>query len=305
MNLEWYYTFLKVAKYENYRKAASEIFTTQTTVFNHIKNLENFLNIKLFEQNGRNIILSNDGKAFYPIAVETISTYEKGINRIKNVNKYDCTLNIVVNTYVDTYIIPKFLPFFFAAAPHINVSFSVADQSMASDIREGRFDLGITRDLNGLKDLSHKNICEGQVKLFVPNTPENGNIHDEIEYLKKYRVFCNNHPTYWEKLKEDIYNIVPQVDFCSISSVSATENLIKSNQGISYLPTYIFRDGHNDSVKFINSEQIEAPYSITYVVWKSENKEIQLFIDLFSMFITNELTNSGSTDNCEQRAFTI
>lgn len=50
MNLEWYYTFLVVAKYQNYRKAADELFITQTTVFNHIKNLEGLLGVNLFEQ---------------------------------------------------------------------------------------------------------------------------------------------------------------------------------------------------------------------------------------------------------------
>ena len=64
MNLEWYYTFIVVAKYENYRKAADELFITQTSVFNHIKNLENLLKIKLFEAKGRNIVLTDDGKIF-------------------------------------------------------------------------------------------------------------------------------------------------------------------------------------------------------------------------------------------------
>jgi LysR family transcriptional repressor of citA len=87
VNLEWYYTFLVVAKHENYRKAAEELFITSTSVFNHIKNLENLLKVKLFEQNGRNIILTEDGKNFFPIATKTITTYEKGIYEMKNSKK--------------------------------------------------------------------------------------------------------------------------------------------------------------------------------------------------------------------------
>lgn len=288
MNLEWYYTFLKVAKLENYRKSASELFVTQTTVFNHIKNLEYTLNIKLFEQNGRNIQLSDDGKKFLPIAMETIQTYEKGLSKIKNIHKYDCTINIAISTYVETFLIPKFLPVFFKAAPHINVSISVKDHGITSKVREGRYDIGITRELGGLKEISHKSICEGRVKLCVPNIAENINIDDEIEYFKKYRVFSNNHPTYWEKLSSDIYAVNPDVDFCSLSSVNATVNLIQSNQGISYLPAYILKDTNNKYVKFINSKHIEEPYSETFIVWKNCDKEIQLFIELFSNYIASE-----------------
>src|SRR5471030_1009431 len=118
MNLEWYYTFIVVAKYENYRKAADELFITQTSVFNHIKNLENLLKIKLFEAKGRNIALTDDGKFFYSIATKTISTYEKGIYEMKNSKKkYSFRLNVVVTSYIASYLMPKFLPIFFEVAP--------------------------------------------------------------------------------------------------------------------------------------------------------------------------------------------
>ncbi|PRX29915.1 LysR family transcriptional regulator [Orenia metallireducens] len=288
MNLEWYYTFLKVAKYENYRKAATELFTTQTTVFNHIKKLEGFLNVELFDNVGRNIILNENGKLFYPIAIETITTYERGLSRIKNSNKYDYNLNIAVTTYIASYIIPKFLPIFFKVAPNINISIFVVDKSMAREVEEGRYDIGITRELSGLKNLSYQRICEGQIKLVVPDIAENKNINDEIEYFKKYRIFSDNHPTYWKELKSDILKLVSKADFCSISSVNATENLIKSKQGISYLPTYILKDGDNEHIKFLNSKHIKDPISFTYMLWNKESSEIQLFLKLFSRFIKNE-----------------
>jgi len=288
MNLEWYYTFLEVAKYENYRKAAAELFTTQTTVFNHIKKLESFLNIELFDNVGRNIILNENGKSFYPIAIETITTYEKGLSRIKNSNKYDYNLNIAVSTYIASYIIPKFLPIFFKAAPNINISIFVVDKSMAREVEEGRYDIGITRELSGLKNLSYQRVCEGQVKLIVPDMAENKNVKDEIEYFKKYRIFSNNHPTYWKDLKNDILKLVPKADFCDISSVTVTENLIKSKQGISYLPTYIFKDGDNRNIKFLNSKYIKEPTSFTYMLWNKDSSQIQLFLEMFSIFIKKE-----------------
>lgn len=288
MNLEWYYTFLTVAKYENYRKAADELFSTQTTVFNHIKNLENFLNVRLFRPVGRNIILTENGKTFYSVAIETINTYESGLFKIKNSNKYDSKLNIAVTTYIASYIIPKFLPIFFETAPNINISISVVDKSMTRYIEEGKYDLGIHRQFSNTKNLNYETVCEGKIKLVVPNIAENNHLESELDYFKKYRIFSENHPDYWNKLKKKIYELVPESDIFSISSVNATESLIKANQGISYLPIYIFKDDCTDKVKFINSKHIEDPISFTYVTWKKETPEILLFLKLFSEFIKHE-----------------
>lgn len=114
MNLEWYYTFLVVAKYQNYRRAADELFITQTSVYNHVKNLEALLGVELVETSGRNITLTEAGQFFCKIAKETITTYENGLYVIKNMkSSYKTTLKIVVTTYIDNYLIPKFLSIFF------------------------------------------------------------------------------------------------------------------------------------------------------------------------------------------------
>lgn len=84
MNLTWYYTFLIVAKYQNYHKASKDLFITQTTVYNHIKNLESLLNVKLVKSIGKNIMLTKEGHEFIPLAQKTIKVYEKGIFTIKN-----------------------------------------------------------------------------------------------------------------------------------------------------------------------------------------------------------------------------
>lgn len=288
MNLEWYYTFLTVAKYENYRKASEELFSTQTTLFNHIKNLEIFLNIKLFKQIGRNIILTEEGKFFYSVALETIETYEKGLLKIKNIDKYTSNLNVAVTTYIASYLIPKFLPIFFEAAPNINISVSIVDNMLARSVEEGRCDIGIDRQVPNIKSLFYENVCEGKIKLVVPNNAENNKISDELEYLKKYRIFTDNHPIYWENLKDRILELEPKAELVSIESVNATENLIKSNQGISYLPIYIFKDNPSDKIKFINSKFIEDPISFTYVMWKTDTPEINLFLELFSEFVKKD-----------------
>lgn len=289
MNLEWYYTFLVVAKYQNYRKAADELFITQTTVFNHIKNLEGLLGVNLFEQFGRNIILTESGKYFYPIAQKTINVYEQGLYDMKNMGTTKRTkLNLAVTTYIDGYLLPKFLPILFNAAPQIDIATTVLDQYIPQAIEDNQYDIGIDRREPNTTKVQYKNVCEGRIQLAVPNLPENDSLISEDDFFKKYRVITDNHPTYWDSLKTSINNLYSDANFVSISSVRATEDLISANQGVSYLPVYIVKGSNQSKIRLIAPQKIESPISFTYLIWKKESSAIHTFIKLFEDFITKE-----------------
>lgn len=289
MNLEWYNTFLVVAKYENYRKAADELFITQTTAFNHIKNLEGLLGVSLFEQSGRNIILTEAGKYFYPIAQETIRVYEQGLYDMRNMGTIKRTkLKIAVTTYIDNYLLPKFLPVLFSAAPQIDIATTVLDQYIPQAVEDNQYDIGIDRREPNTARIQYKNVCEGRIQLAVPDLPENDLLIKEEDFFRKYRVITDNHPTYWDSLKNSIKSVYPNADFVSISSVRATEDLISANQGVSYLPVYIVKGKDQSKIRLIAPQKIESPVSFTYLIWKKESPALHTFIKLFEDFIAKE-----------------
>lgn len=289
MNLEWYYTFLVVAKYQNYRKAADELFITQTSVFNHVKNLEALLGVDLVETSGRNIILTEAGQHFCTIAKDTISTYENGLYAMKNIKaNYKTTLKIVVTTYIDNYLLPKFLPIFFEEEPNINISTTVLEDYIPQAIMNGEYDIGIDRKEPLIKKVQYKNVCEGKIQLAVPNITENDNLLTEKEYFQKYRILSNNHPIYWEDLEKSIIKLYPESNFVSISSVRSTEDLIKANQGVSYLPIYIIKGLQQSEIKLIEPKDIIPPVSFTYLIWKKDSPYINTFNELFEEFVKHE-----------------
>ncbi|WP_338469392.1 LysR family transcriptional regulator [Niallia sp. XMNu-256] len=67
-------TFLAIIEYKNYSRAAESLNVTQPTVTARIKNLENELNCKLFNREGKYVTLTNEGKVFVEYAT-SILTY--------------------------------------------------------------------------------------------------------------------------------------------------------------------------------------------------------------------------------------
>ena len=67
-------TFLAIIEYRNYSRAAESLNVTQPTVTARVKNLENELNCKLFNRDGKNVSLTDEGKIFVEYAT-SILTY--------------------------------------------------------------------------------------------------------------------------------------------------------------------------------------------------------------------------------------
>ncbi|MDR1801456.1 MAG: LysR family transcriptional regulator [Lachnospiraceae bacterium] len=74
--------FLVLAKINHYGKASNELFISQSTLFTHIRLLENELGVTLFDRKGKKIELSENGKIFALHAkniIDSINDFEQTI----------------------------------------------------------------------------------------------------------------------------------------------------------------------------------------------------------------------------------
>lgn len=241
----------------------------KTAVFNQIKSLEKVLNITLFQRAGCNITLTPAGLQLYYIATETVNCIENGINIMKNTrSNFTTQIRIAALSYIVSYLMPKFLPIFLQVAPHIDVKVSIEDHDLEPKILNNLYDIGIQRKVTTSKQLKSKKICEGSIRLIVPNKRENHYFRTESDYFNKYPVICDNHPVYWKDLKSDIFSAEPNSKCLSVASVNATESMIQANQGVSYLPLYILKNNDLSLIKVFDSVTIAPPISFTYLLWK-------------------------------------
>ena len=95
INLELYRIFKIVADEENLSKASEILHISQPAVTKHIKNLENQLNVKLFNRSKYGMILNENGKRLYSQIKEAIEILSKS-DSIFNTHK-EIKLGVHVN----------------------------------------------------------------------------------------------------------------------------------------------------------------------------------------------------------------
>ena len=112
--------FEAAARKLSHRAAAEELNVTHPAISHQIKNLEEHLGVKLFNRDGRNVVLSEEGEIFYPYVLEALELLAKGVSAVRNAKE---TLPLKVQTYVTFSIrwLARRLPVFHNDFPNVNV----------------------------------------------------------------------------------------------------------------------------------------------------------------------------------------
>ncbi|MDY0103619.1 MAG: LysR substrate-binding domain-containing protein [Lentimicrobium sp.] len=114
--------FITVAENLSFSKAAKELFISQPAVTNHIKELENKLNISLFERKGNRIYLTEAGKLTYDRLKSIRQLYRDMEFDLERMNDtFKGTLRIGASSTIAQYVVPKVMAAFYKRYPKINI----------------------------------------------------------------------------------------------------------------------------------------------------------------------------------------
>ena len=106
MDIQMYRSFLVVAKCRNFTQTAKYLNFTQPTITNHIQALEQLYGTTLFTREGKNVYLTDAGRAFVPLVEKLLSDYNTGLDAMRNFNQKKKQLRIAISTqFINYYLI--------------------------------------------------------------------------------------------------------------------------------------------------------------------------------------------------------
>lgn len=165
---------IAIAKYGNITKAAQSLFISQPSLSKYLKNLENNLNIRLFNRLGNRFILTFAGESYIKNAKEIILIKERLLSELRDISEFKRgKLNVAFTYTRGSYMIPETIPVFKAAYPHIDINL-IEDSS------------------SNLENL----LLNGDAHIAILNTPITSNDLDYISLGNEEIVLLSNikHP---------------------------------------------------------------------------------------------------------------
>jgi len=111
--------FLKAKELLNFTEAASALFISQSTLSQQIKQLEDELQVPLFNRIGKRITLTEAGKLFSVYAQQSISKAADGLEVLKDLNTLETGKIAIGVTYALRHVVTKALIVFSSEFPKI------------------------------------------------------------------------------------------------------------------------------------------------------------------------------------------
>lgn len=136
--------FESIGRKQSFTKAAEELHLTQPTVSMQVKKLSNILDVKLFEQVGRQVYLTEAGRYLYESAkkiLAELSNTEEQINRVKGVAGGSVKFSVISTSQ---YFVPRVIHNFMENYPNVSVSMQVGNREhLVKRINENKDDFYI------------------------------------------------------------------------------------------------------------------------------------------------------------------
>ncbi len=163
------YVFKVVAEKLSFTRAAKELFLSQPSVTNHIKELEKEAGEALFERLGNAIRLTPAGELFYQYTLNIHGLYKELDEKINILKKSEAgNLKLGASTTVSHYILPKILSSFKVRFPNVNLSLQNGNSEQIEKLLiEKKIDLGIIEGNSNLPQIKYEDFLRDEIVLVV------------------------------------------------------------------------------------------------------------------------------------------
>lgn len=164
--------FLEAAKTENFTEAGRSLSLTQPAVSMQIRSLENYLQLELFERDGRNIRLTKAGQALVPMAQQIVQMAISAEENIRASNgRVVGNLTIGCSTASGKYILPHVVARFQRLYPDVHVAIPVVSRERVLDgVTSGEYDVGVVGRRAPGADIHYFPFFTDRLVLIVPTS---------------------------------------------------------------------------------------------------------------------------------------
>ncbi|RKP54052.1 LysR family transcriptional regulator [Cohnella endophytica] len=149
VNIENIEAFVYVIHCGSFNKAAEALYLSQPSVTARIQSLERELDCRLFDRQGKQIQITEEGKRFLPYAQQLLLTYQKGKLHVHRKKSLPQEFRIGCTVSVSNYTIPELLPGLKSRFPdtRFKIVTGVTDD-IVNKVLNKEVDIGFVRNVN-------------------------------------------------------------------------------------------------------------------------------------------------------------
>ena len=282
-------TFLQVAQYQSFSKAARHLGYSQAAVTIQIKQLEQELGVHLFDRIGKQISLTHQGQVFYQYAVSIRNELEQAKNAVSDPSTLSGKLCLGTIESICASIFPDLLAEYHRLHPEVTISIVTDSPGVLLDrMNENTIDIVYLLDRRIYDNRWCKTLEEPEENIFVASPDHELALAKrelELDEVLRFPFFLTEKDaSYRHMLEQYLASINRSVKpFLEIGSTEFIIHMLLTNTGISFLPKFtVQRELQQKQLTALNVRgfQMQTWRQIFYHKDKWVTKEMQEFLRL-------------------------
>ena len=282
-------TFLQVAQYQSFSKAARHLGYSQAAVTIQIKQLEQELGVHLFDRIGKQISLTHQGQVFYQYAVSIRNELEQAKNAVSDPSTLSGKLCLGTIESICASIFPDLLAEYHRLHPEVTISIVTDSPGVLLDrMNENTIDIVYLLDRRIYDNRWCKTLEEPEENIFVASPDQELALAKrelELDEVLRFPFFLTEKDaSYRHMLEQYLASINRSVKpFLEIGSTEFIIHMLLKNTGISFLPKFtVQRELQQKQLTALNVRgfQMQTWRQIFYHKDKWVTKEMQEFLRL-------------------------
>ena len=282
-------TFLQVAQYQSFSKAARHLGYSQAAVTIQIKQLEQELGVHLFDRIGKQISLTHQGQVFYRYAVSIRNDLEQAKNAVSDPSTLSGKLCLGTIESICASIFPDLLAEYHRLHPEVTISIVTDSPGVLLDrMNENTIDIVYLLDRRIYDNRWCKTLEEPEENIFVASPDHELALAKrelELDEVLRFPFFLTEKDaSYRHMLEQYLASINRSVKpFLEIGSTEFIIHMLLKNTGISFLPKFtVQRELQQKQLTALNVRgfQMQTWRQIFYHKNKWVTREMQEFLRL-------------------------
>lgn len=276
LELRHLHYFKVLAEELHYRKASEKLYISQSALSQQIKQLEEILQISLFERTNKKVLLSKAGGILYNDVVQLMTKLDSTITNLELLQKGN-TGQLVIGFVASAMysVLAGLLKKFNQAHPGIKFQLEeLTNKEQLSALQKDEIDVAFMRSNRVEPGMQLKSVLKETFSLVLPvDHPMTARKFKHIGQLKDehFILYPNDQSqSYYQQIINLCadHGFTPKISHKSIHA-PAIFKLVENGMGLSIIPTSLSTDS-NPNVRFIELKNVPQKTEL-YAVWKKEN----------------------------------
>ena len=236
-------TFIRVAQFKSFSRAAESLGYSQSAVTVQIRQLEEELNTRLFDRMGKRIALTDTGERFFSHACDVISQVNQARMSVAATTELHGTLHIGTIESLTCLKLPAVLHRYRQHHPKVSIHITVGEpEELIEQMERGELDMIYVLDEPLYSNNWHKLMEQREEIVFVASASLGealGGRELTTEELVQYPFFLTEQDNYLRVLNRRLAArrciLTPSLE---CSDTSFLIRMLEIDRGVSFLPWY-------------------------------------------------------------------